>query len=109
MTSPHYIILTGKPGIFHTEISTDTTAVERYDYVFHGRTRATFVIATLERETRVALVDDGEPSLVNRVPSKLFRKYASLAEARRDLEQLVHAQLPGARLLRVDPVTRPCC
>lgn len=102
MTVAPYVILTGKPGIFHTEIGPHTRAVERYDYVFHGRTRATFVIATLERETRIALVDDDEPSVVNRVPSKLFRKYASLAEARRDLEQLVKAELPGARLLRVD-------
>ncbi len=102
MTATHYIILPGKPGIFHTEIGPDTPVVECYEYVFHGRTRATFVIATLERETRIALVDDGEPPTINRVPSKLFRKYASLAEARRDLEQLVKAQLPGARLLRVD-------
>ena len=98
----HFIILTSKPGVFHTEIGQDTSPIERYDYVFHGRTRASFVIATLERETRIALVDDNEPSIVNRVPSKLFTKYTSPLEARRDLEQLVSAELPGAQLLHFD-------
>jgi hypothetical protein len=41
------------------------------------------------------------------VPSKLLKKYASLSEARRDLDQLVNSELPGARLLRVE-IESPC-
>ena len=87
-----YVILTDKPGLFHTEIGADMRALERYDYVFHGRTRAHFVIAALERETRIAIVDDGQPRTVSQVPSKLLKKYASLTEARRDLDQLINSR-----------------
>ena len=102
VAAAHYVILTGKPGIFHTEIGPDTRAVESYDYVFHGRTRAHFVIAILEQETRIMVVDEGQPPTFSHVPSKLLKKYASIAEARRDLEQLVKPELPGSQLLRVD-------
>lgn len=97
-----YVILAGKPGIFHTEIGADTRAVARYDYVFHGRVRARFVIAALERDTRIVVVDEGQPPTVSHVPSKLLKKYASVAEARRDLEHLVRSELPGTQLLRTD-------
>ena len=100
--STSYVILTDKPGLFHTEIGADMRVLERYDYVFHGRTRAHFVIAALERETRIAIIDYGQPRTVSQVPSKLLKKYASLTEARRDLDQLVNSELPGARLLRVE-------
>ena len=104
MSTPatHYVILSGKPGIFHTEIGVDTRAVECYDYVFHGRVRARFVIAVLERDTRILVIDEGQPPTVSHVPSRLLKKYASIAEARSDLGLLVRSELPGTRLLRTD-------
>ena len=104
MTAPQYVILTGRPGIFHTEIGPGLRAVERHDYVFNGRTKVRFVIAALERETKIVVVDEGEPPTFSQIPSKLLKKYASLIDSRRDIEQLVNPHLPGAQLLRVaDP------
>ena len=100
--APHYVILSAKPGIFHTEIGADTLAVECYDYLFHGRVRARFVIAQLLRETRIRVVDEAQPPTVSQVPSKLLKKYDSVGEARRDLELLVKPELQGTELLRID-------
>ncbi len=97
-----YVILSGKPGIFHTEIGADTRAVEFYDYVFHGRVKARFVIAVLERETRILVIDEGQPPTVSHVPSKLLKRYPSIAEARRELAHLMRPELPGTQLLRTD-------
>ena len=97
-----FVILSAKPGIFHTEIGPDTPAVERYDYLFHGRIRARFVIAQLLKATRIRIIDEGQPPTVSQVPSKLLKKYASVADARRDLEALVMPELQGTELLRID-------
>ena len=99
--TPAFVILTEKPGLFRTESNPDLRPVERYDYVFFGRTRAHFVIAELERETRIVVVDEALPPTVNRLPSKLLKRYPSVAEARRDLEHLVKPESPGAALKRV--------
>ena len=98
----HFVILAAKPGIFHTEIGADTPAVECYDYLFHGRVRARFVIAQLLQETKIRVVDEGEPPTVSQVPSKLLKKYGSVSDARRDLELLVKPELHGTELLRID-------
>lgn len=105
MTASQYVILTGRPGIFHTEIAPGMRALERYDYVFNGRVKVQFAIASLAHETKITIVDDGEPPTFSHVPSKLLKKYPSVLEARRDIEQLVNPHLPGAQLLRLaEPV-----
>ncbi|MDQ2926976.1 MAG: ferredoxin [Caldimonas sp.] len=97
-----FVILTDKPGIFHTEIGVHMHAVECWDYVFFGRTKARFVIAALDCETRIEVIDEAPPPTVSRVPSKLLKKYATVAEAKRDLDHLIQPGNPGTALVRVD-------
>jgi len=83
-----YVILTSKPGQFKTEISEDLQPVEAYDYLFCGRKRAHFVIASLARDTRITIVDESSPPAVNHVPSKFLAKFETVDAARKELESL---------------------
>lgn len=83
-----YVILTTKPGQFRTEVGARLRPVEAYDYVFYGRLRARFLIAEIDGETRVRLIDETEPVTVNDVPSKFLEKFETLERARRELQYL---------------------
>jgi hypothetical protein len=86
-----FLILTSKPGQFRTEAGDGLRPVESHDYVFCGRTLARFVIAELTGElsaTRVRVVDETGDPVVNRVPAKFLEKFETVADARRELEQL---------------------
>lgn len=85
-----YVILTSKDGQYRTEPVDGISAVEAYDYVFYGRKRARFVIATIERPVKVRVVDEGVPPIVNLVPSKFLEKFDTLAAARHALDDLTH-------------------
>jgi len=85
-----YVILTSKPGQFHTELDEKLQQVEAYDYVFYGRKRAHFVIAKLEGETKVRIVEETEHPTVNLVPSKFLPRFDTVAAARQELDQLAH-------------------
>ena len=84
-----YVILTSKPGQFRTELADGMRAVEAYDYAFCGRKRAQFVIAQVEGEPKVRIVEESTPALVNLVSSKFLPRFDSLEKARRELEHLV--------------------
>lgn len=83
-----YVILTSRVGEFHTEPGEGITPVERYDYVFYGKTTAHFVIATLEREGKVRVIEDAADGTVNLVPTKFLEKFDTLEAARAELRQL---------------------
>jgi hypothetical protein len=83
-----YVILTSKPGEFRTEGGDDLQTVESYDYSFCGRMRAHFVIARLTAPTRVRIVDETPPKVVNSVPTKFLEKFETVEGARRELESL---------------------
>jgi hypothetical protein len=83
-----YVILTSKPGQFRTEIGNDLQAVESYDYLFFGRTRAHFVIASLTRDVKITVIDESSPPVVNQVPSKFLTKFQTLEAARNELKSL---------------------
>ena len=85
-----YVILTSKPGQFRTEINEDLRPVEAYDYLFCGRKRAHFVIASLEREVKITIVDESTPPVVNHVPSKFLEKFDTVEAARHELRSLTH-------------------
>ena len=85
-----YVILTSKPGQFRTEINDDLQPVEAFDYLFCGRKRAHFVIASLARDTRITIADESIPPVVNRVPSKFLAKFETVDAARRELNSLTH-------------------
>jgi hypothetical protein len=86
-----FVILTSKPGQFRSEPTEGLQPVEAYDYSFCGRTRAHFVIARLAGPTRVRIVDETPPAVVNLVPTKFLEKYATIEGARQELEELVSA------------------
>ncbi|WP_332612562.1 ferredoxin [Achromobacter sp. ESBL13] len=88
MDAACYVILTTKPGVFHTDVGADVDIVETYDYVFYGRTLAMFRIARLHGETRLVVTEDTPPYVVNRVPSKFLEKFASVEAARKELAHL---------------------
>lgn len=83
-----YVILTSKPGQFHTEQNEGLQAVEAWDYLLCGRRRAHFVIAKLDGAQRVAVVDETPPCVVNLIPIKFLEKFDSVERARHELEQL---------------------
>ena len=99
-----FVILTSKPGEFRTEVAQGMAPVDAYEYVCAGRKRAHFVIARLESPTRVRIVDETPPPVVNVVPSKFLPKFDSVERARAELEQLA-SKGGGADyvLRRVDP------
>lgn len=84
-----YVILTSKPGQFRTELGEGMRRIEAYDYLFCGRRRAQFVIAQMEGEPKVKIIDEASPPAVNLVPSKFLPRFDSLEKARRELERLV--------------------
>src|SRR3982751_3761454 len=95
-----FVILTSKPGQFRTEPGEGVKPLEVYDYFFCGRKRAEFLIATLEGEAKVRIVDEGSPPVVNHVPSKFLPRFATLEKAREELERLVRFADMDIRLVR---------
>ncbi len=83
-----YVILTSKPGQFRTELVPGLKPVEAFDYIFYGKCRARFVIAELAAETKVRVVDEVFPPVLNLVPSKFLEKFDSVEAARRELAHL---------------------
>lgn len=102
-----YVILTSKPGQFRTEPSPGLAPVETYDYLFYGRQRARFVIAQLQGEGRVKIVDEAEPPTVNLVPIKFLEKFDTLERARQELQHLCSFGDMDAQLVRVDAPAAP--
>ena len=84
-----FVILTSKPGQFHTELADGMREIESYDYLFCGRKRAQFVIAEIAEDARITIVDESSPPVVNRVPAKFLPRFDSVDKARRELQQLV--------------------
>jgi len=96
-----FVILTTKPGQYRTEIGAGMEPVERYEYQLCGRTRAQFTIARLEAPTRVKVVDETPPMVVNYVPSKFLPSFSTVELARRDLAELARS---GGSDFRLAPV-----
>ncbi len=97
-----FVILTSKPGQFRTEVVDGLVPIERWDYVFYGRVRARFVIARIEREARVRVVDETGPEIVNLVPTKLLEHHDCVDRARAALRALTKFGDLEAELVRVD-------
>lgn len=96
-----FLILTTKPGQFRTEPGADLKQVEAWEYAAHGRVRAQFVIAELQGEARIRIVDEGPYPVVNHVPSKFFPRFETLEAARRELHQLSGARSGNVSLTRL--------
>jgi hypothetical protein len=96
-----YVVLTTKPGEFHTEITRGLKPVESYDYIFYGRKRASFTIAELDDSIKILIVEDEEPHSINDVPSKLFEQFDSVDEARAELHTLTHYGTMDIKLKKV--------
>jgi hypothetical protein len=86
-----FVILTTKPGQYRTEGGEGVEPVERYDYTLCGRTRAQFTIARLDAPTRVRVVDETPPPVVNYVPSKFLPTFRTVEAARRELSELARS------------------
>jgi len=96
-----YVILTSRPGQFHTEATDGVTLVERYDYLFYGKRTAQFVIAELARESKVRIVEDTSSGTVNLVPTKFLERFSSLEDARAELRRLAAFGSMDIALVRV--------
>jgi hypothetical protein len=83
-----FVLLTSRPGQFRTEPTAGMTAVEAYDYVFYGKRTARFVIAELAADTKVRVMEETPPGIVNLVSTKFLDKYATLEAARVALREL---------------------
>lgn len=83
-----YVILTSKLGQYRSEAGPGLVPVEAWDYLFAGKLRARFVIARLEAATRITLIEDEPPHVVNSLPSKFLPRFESVQAARDELAQL---------------------
>ncbi len=83
-----YVILTSKPGQFRTELVEGIRPIEAYDYLFGTVAKARFVIAELEHETKVRVIDEVEPPVLNLVPTKFLPSYDTIEAARKELDHL---------------------
>lgn len=99
-----YVILTSKPGQFRTELVPGLDPVEAYDYLFYGKRKAQFVIAALRQETKVRVIDEAFPPVLNMVPSKFLEKFDSVEAARRELS---HLTTFGSMQVALEPVPVP--
>lgn len=95
-----YVILTSKPGQFHTDLVDGLTAEETYRYLFCGRETARYVIAHLARELKVPVIEDTPPHITNHVPSKFLERFETLEAARQELQTLTRFGTLDARLER---------
>lgn len=95
-----YLILSSRDGQYRTEPGDGMTPVEGYHYLFYGRRRARFVIASLAQPTKVRIVDCGPPERVSLVPSRLLPQYPTLDAARAALKELVSFGTLDVRLER---------
>lgn len=96
-----FLILTTKPGQFRTELGAPLRQVEAWEYTAHGRVRAVFMIAELEGDTKIRIVDEGPHPVVNQVPSKFFPQFATLEEARNELHKLSGSRSGNVSLARL--------
>lgn len=62
--------------------------VEAYDYLCFGRRRARFVIAEIDAEVKVRIVEESGAPVVNLVPSKFLPRFATVEKARAEISQL---------------------
>ena len=97
-----FVILTSKPGQYHTEISDGVRPVEAYDFRFCSKKLARFVIAELMTGGKIRVIDDTPPAVVNEVPSKFFEKFATVEAARHALQTLVVSGRITTELVRRD-------
>ncbi|MGO4331120.1 ferredoxin [Cupriavidus sp. 2TAF22] len=104
-----YVILSSRDGHYRTELDGSMAPVESYDYLFYGRRRARFVIASLAQPVKVRIVDCGPPERVSLVPSRLLPQYPTLEAARSALNELVSFGTLDVRLERsaVDATGEP--
>ncbi|VVE15878.1 1,2-phenylacetyl-CoA epoxidase, subunit E [Pandoraea terrigena] len=100
-----YIVLTSRPGQYRSEPTPGITPVETHDYFYGARHIAAFVVARLDGQSRVKIVDETAPSGANLVPTKCFEKYESVPEAVAALESLIGRDHAQARLNRRNPET----
>ena len=96
-----YTILTSRPGQYRTEPGDDMTVVETYDYLFYGRARARFAIASMASEGRVRVIDEADRPIVNLVPTKFLEKFDTVEEARAALTRLARFGSMDIRLEKV--------
>lgn len=94
-----FVILTSKAGQYHTHANADIELLEAWDYLFYGRPQAQFAIGRLLRETRVKVVEAGDASVVNWVPSKFLERFETLEKAHAELANLCKFGNLDARLV----------
>ncbi|SUA89494.1 Ferredoxin [Pandoraea pulmonicola] len=100
-----YIVLTSRPGQYRSEPTPGITPIETHDYFYGTRHVAAFVVAKLDAQARVRIVDESVPDEANLVPTKFFEKFDSVSEAVASLESLVGREHALARLRRRNPET----
>jgi hypothetical protein len=67
-----YIVLTSRPGQYRSEPTPGITPLETHDYFYGARHVAEFVVAKLDGDARVRIVEETASQAVNLVPTKFF-------------------------------------
>ncbi len=96
-----FVILTSRPGQYRTELGDGLQACEAYDYLFAGQPKARFVIASLLRDVRIRVIDEAPPERINDIPCKFLQKFATVEDARAQLQGLASFRGMDAVLRRL--------
>ena len=96
-----FVVLTSKPGQYHTQPNADIRLLEAWDYHFCGRLLARFAVGELLRETKVQVIEEGPGGTTNRVPSKFLERFDTLAQAHAELQHLCNFGSLDAQLISV--------
>ncbi|HEX3636982.1 MAG TPA: hypothetical protein VHV99_16120 [Paraburkholderia sp.] len=94
-----YIILTSKPGQYRSEATDGITPVGAYDYFYCDRHIATFVLASIGKDSRVRIVDESSPPTVNLVPTRFFEKFSTREAALISIQELAGVTQADAQLV----------
>lgn len=107
MTAAVYAILTSKPGRFRSESGAGLVELEAYEYLLGPALLARFVIAQVEANARVRIVDEGDGAAVNSVPAKFLPSFQTIEQARAELRHLTRFGNLDARLVRHELAPAP--
>jgi hypothetical protein len=97
--SSTYIIVTSKPGKFHSELIGTSIQVETYEYYFHSELKAKFSIHQIEEEVQIKITDETLPVAINIISSKFLPRFDHIKMAQKELKTLIPN---GSKYVRLD-------
>ena len=84
----NFVLIGSRPGRYRTEPVEGLVPEESWDYLLCGRHRASYLIAELQAEGRVRIVDEDGSGTINVVSTRFLETFDSIEAARASLRSL---------------------